>query len=286
VHDPESARAHDPSTEAGDVTAPDLLDVRDLVVTYESDAGAVRAVDGVSFAVHAGETVALVGESGCGKTSVAFALMRVMAPGARIGAGSRITFDGADLLALDERAMCDVRGRKISMIFQEPASALNPVMKVGAQVAEVALLHGERSKRAAWERAVAMLDRTGIADAARRAHQYPHELSGGMRQRVLIAMALMMRPALVIADEPTSALDVTVQAQILDLLRDLQRETGMAVLFITHDFGVVAELCSRAMVMRAGRIVEDAPVDRIFHAPADPYTAELLRAVPRLTADR
>ena len=286
MHDPESARAHDPSTEAGDVTAPDLLDVRDLVVTYESDAGAVRAVDGVSFAVHAGETVALVGESGCGKTSVAFALMRVMAPGARIGAGSRITFDGADLLALDERAMCDVRGRKISMIFQEPASALNPVMKVGAQVAEVALLHGERSKRAAWDRAVAMLDRTGIADAARRAHQYPHELSGGMRQRVLIAMALMMRPALVIADEPTSALDVTVQAQILDLLRDLQRETGMAVLFITHDFGVVAELCSRAMVMRAGRIVEDAPVDRIFHAPADPYTAELLRAVPRLTADR
>ena len=286
MHDPESARAHDPSTEAGDVTAPVLLDVRDLVVTYESDAGAVRAVDGVSFAVHAGETVALVGESGCGKTSVAFALMRVMAPGARIGAGSRITFDGADLLALDERAMCDLRGRKISMIFQEPASALNPVMKVGAQVAEVALLHGERSKRAAWERAVAMLDRTGIADAARRAHQYPHELSGGMRQRVLIAMALMMRPALVIADEPTSALDVTVQAQILDLLRDLQRETGMAVLFITHDFGVVAELCSRAMVMRAGRIVEDAPVDRIFHAPADPYTAELLRAVPRLTADR
>jgi ABC-type dipeptide/oligopeptide/nickel transport system ATPase component len=268
------------------MTAPVLLDVRDLVVTYATDAGEMRAVDGVSFAVHAGETVALVGESGCGKTSIAFALMRVMAPGARVGATSRITFDGADLLALDERAMRDLRGRKIAMIFQEPASALNPVMKVGAQVAEVALLHGERSKRAAWDLAVGMLDRTGIAGAARRAHQYPHELSGGMRQRVLIAMALMMRPALVIADEPTSALDVTVQAQILDLLRDLQRETGMAVLFITHDFGVVAELCSRAMVMRAGRIVEDAPVDRIFHAPTDPYTAELLRAVPRLSADR
>jgi ABC-type dipeptide/oligopeptide/nickel transport system ATPase component len=266
--------------------APVLLDVRDLVVTYEGDGAPVRAVDGVSFAVHAGETVALVGESGCGKTSVAFALMRVMAAGARIGAGSRVAFEGADLLTLDERAMRDIRGRKIAMIFQEPAAALNPVMKVGAQVAEVALLHGERSKRAAWDKAVAMLDRTGIAEPARRAHLYPHELSGGMRQRVLIAMALMMRPALVIADEPTSALDVTVQAQILDLLRDLQRETGMAVLLITHDFGVVAELCSRAMVMRAGRIVEVAPVDDIFHAPKDPYTAELLRAVPRLSADR
>jgi peptide/nickel transport system ATP-binding protein len=269
------------------VTAPPiLLDVRDLVVTYAGDAGTVRAVDGVSFAMHAGETVALVGESGCGKTSVAFALMRVMAAGAQLGISSRITFDGTDLLALDERAMRDLRGRKIAMIFQEPASALNPVMKVGAQVAEVALLHGEKSKSAAWSRAVAMLDRTGIDDAARRAHQYPHELSGGMRQRVLIAMALMMGPALVIADEPTSALDVTVQAQILDLLRDLQRETGMAVLLITHDFGVVAELCSRAIVMRDGKILEDAPVDQIFHAPKDPYTAELLRAVPRLTADR
>jgi ABC-type dipeptide/oligopeptide/nickel transport system ATPase component len=269
------------------MTAPaTLLDVQDLVVSYAGEAGAVRAVDGVSFMVHAGETVALVGESGCGKTSVAFALMRVMAAGAQLGASSRITFDGTDLLALSERAMRDLRGRKIAMIFQEPAAALNPVMKIGAQVAEVALLHGEKSKAAAWDRAVAMLDRTGIADAPRRAHQYPHELSGGMRQRVLIAMALMMRPALVIADEPTSALDVTVQAQILDLLRDLQEETGMAVLLITHDFGVVAELCSRAMVMRDGKILEDAPVDRIFHAPANPYTAELLRAVPRLAADR
>jgi peptide/nickel transport system ATP-binding protein len=265
---------------------PALLEVRDLTVTYAGEPAETRAVDGVSFAVRAGEIVALVGESGCGKTSIAFALMRVMAPGARLGARSHVTFDGTDLLALDERAMRDLRGRRISMIFQEPASALNPVMKVGAQVAEVALLHGERSKRAAWDRAVAMLDRTGIDDPAQRAHQYPHQLSGGMRQRVLIAMALLMRPALVIADEPTSALDVTVQAQILDLLRDLQRETGMAVLFITHDFGVVAELCSRAIVMRGGRIVEDAPVDAIFHAPVDPYTKELLRAVPRLTADR
>ena len=263
-----------------------LLDVRDLSVTYAAGGGAKRAVDGVSFSMHAGETVALVGESGCGKSSIAYALMRVMSAGARIGEGSRVTFDGADLLALGERAMRDLRGRRISMIFQEPASALNPVMKVGTQVAEVALLHGERSKRAAWDRAVAMLERTGIDRPAARARSYPHELSGGMRQRVLIAIALMMRPALVIADEPTSALDVTVQAQILDLLRDLQRETGMAVLLITHDFGVVAELCSRALVMRDGRIVEDAPVDEIFHAPKDPYTVELLRAVPRLTADR
>jgi ABC-type dipeptide/oligopeptide/nickel transport system ATPase component len=268
------------------MSEPVLLDVRDLTVTYAGEPAETRAVDGVSFAVRAGEIVALVGESGCGKTSIAFALMRVMAAGARLGAQSHVTFEGTDLLALEERAMRDLRGRKIAMIFQEPASALNPVMKVGAQVAEVALLHGERSKRAAWDRAVAMLERTGIDDPARRAHQYPHELSGGMRQRVLIAMALMMRPALVIADEPTSALDVTVQAQILDLLRDLQRETGMAVLLITHDFGVVAELCSRAIVMRNGRIVEDAPVDDIFHAPSDPYTKELLRAVPRLKADR
>ncbi|MGH7653963.1 MAG: ABC transporter ATP-binding protein [Gemmatimonadaceae bacterium] len=268
------------------MTGSPLLDVRDLTVSYATGGGETRAVDGVSFAVHAGETVALVGESGCGKSSIAYALMRVMSAGARIGTQSHVMFDGADLLTLGERAMRDIRGRRISMIFQEPASALNPVMKVGAQVAEVALLHGERSKRAAWDRAVTMLERTGIDHPAERARSYPHELSGGMRQRVLIAMALMMRPALVIADEPTSALDVTVQAQILDLLRDLQRETGMAVLLITHDFGVVAELCSRAMVMREGRILEDAPVDEIFHAPRDPYTMELLGAVPRLAADR
>ncbi len=171
----------------------------------------------------------------------------------------------------------------MSMIFQEPLAALNPVMTIGTQVAEVAIVHGERSRRAAWSAAVSMLEHTGIPEAASRAHQYPHELSGGMRQRVLIAMALLLKPALVIADEPTSALDVTVQAQILDLLRTLQRETGTAVLFITHDFGVVAECCSRALVMRAGAIVEDAPVDRLFTAPAHPYTAELLRAVPRIT---
>jgi ABC-type dipeptide/oligopeptide/nickel transport system ATPase component len=266
------------------MTAPALVEVRDLRTTYARDGGVVRAVDGVSFDVAAGETVALVGESGCGKSAIALSLMRLLPRNGRIEPGSRIAFDGRDLLSFDERAMCDLRGRRLAMIFQEPASALNPVMSVGEQVAEVALLHGERSRRAAWERAVAMLDRTGIADPRARARQYPHELSGGMRQRVLIAIALLLRPALVIADEPTSALDVTVQAQILDLLADLQRESGMAVLFITHDFAVVAESCARALVMREGRIVEDAPVDRLFRAPAHPYTAELLRAVPRLAA--
>ncbi|HLA90961.1 MAG TPA: ABC transporter ATP-binding protein [Gemmatimonadaceae bacterium] len=264
------------------MTAPALLAVRDLRTTYLRASGPARAVDGVSFDVASGETVALVGESGCGKTAIALSLMRLLPRHGRIEPGSQVAFDGRDLLGLDERAMRDLRGRRLAMIFQEPASALNPVMRVGEQVAEVARVHGERSRRAAWERAVAMLRRTGIADAPARARQYPHELSGGMRQRVLIAMALLLEPALVIADEPTSALDVTVQAQILDLLRELQRETGTAVLFITHDFGVVAELCSRALVMREGRLVEDAPVERLFAAPAHPYTAELLRAVPRL----
>jgi peptide/nickel transport system ATP-binding protein len=266
------------------MTAPPLLQVQDLRTTYVRDTGTVHAVDGVTFDVGTGEMVALVGESGCGKTALALSLMRVLSANGRLEPGSRILFDGLDLLALSERAMCDLRGRRLAMIFQEPLSALNPVMTVGAQVAEVARLHGERSRRVARDRAIAMLERTGIAAAAQRARQYPHELSGGMRQRVLIAMALLLAPSLVIADEPTSALDVTVQAQILDLLRDLQRETGMAVLFITHDFGVVAELCSRALVMREGKIVEDAPVERLFRSPAHPYTAELLSVVPRLRA--
>ena len=261
-----------------------LLQVRDLRTTYARDRERVLAVDGVSFDVRAGEIVALVGESGSGKSSVALSVMRVLSENGRIEARSRVLFDGLDLLSLSERRMRDVRGRRLAMIFQEPASALNPVMTIGEQVAEVARVHGETSRRVAWKRAVAMLERTGVTSAAQRARQYPHELSGGLRQRALIAMALLLKPSLVIADEPTSALDVTVQAQILDLLRDLQRETGMAVLFITHDFGVVAELCSRALVMRDGRIVEDAPVDRMFRAPAHPYTAELLAAVPRLSA--
>jgi ABC-type dipeptide/oligopeptide/nickel transport system ATPase component len=261
-----------------------LLEVRDLRVAYHGEGGPLQALDGVSFALDAGETVALVGESGSGKTAIALSLMRLLPRNGLVDAGSRITFDGHDMLSIDDRTMRDLRGRRLSMIFQEPMSALNPVMTVGSQVAEVARVHGERSARAAWRRAVAMLERTGIASADRYARRYPHQLSGGMRQRVLIAMALLLGPALVIADEPTSALDVTVQAQILDLLRELQRETGMAVLFITHDFGVVAETCSRALVMLRGHLVEDAPVERLFHAPQHAYTAELLRAVPKLSA--
>ena len=266
-------------------TAP-LLQLRDLRTSYIREGAALRAVDGVSFDVHAGETVALVGESGCGKTAVALSLLRLLPANGSIEPGSRVTFDGLDLLALGERELCDLRGRRLAMIFQEPASALNPVMTVGAQVAEAARLHGEQSRAAAWKRAVEMLERVGVAGAAARARQYPHELSGGLRQRVLIAMALLLSPALVIADEPTSSLDVTVQAQILDLLRDLQRETSMAVVFITHDFGVVAELCSRALVMHEGKIVEDAPVAELFRSPQHAKTAELLAAVPRLSSHR
>jgi peptide/nickel transport system ATP-binding protein len=258
-----------------------LLDVRDLAVSYASDAGDMGAVNGVSFALHAGETVGLVGESGCGKTSVGFALIRVLAAGARIGRESRILFEGADLLALDERAMRDLRGRKLSMIFQEPAAALNPVMKVGAQVAEAALLHGERSKRAAWDRAVAMLDRTGIADAARCAHRYPHELSGGMRQRVLIAAAFAMEPKLIIADEPTTALDVTVQKQILRLIRAMQRAHGTAVVFVTHDLGVVAQICDSVTLLFGGCVIEAGPVAQVMESPRHAYARALLEACPR-----
>ena len=265
-----------------------LLDVSNLRVAYAAGdrvgerIGERVAVNGISFAVAPGEIVALVGESGCGKTATALAIMGILSTGARVGPASAIRFEGRDLLTLPERDLRDLRGRRIAMVFQEPASALNPVMRVGDQVAEVSLVHGERNKAKARNQAVAMLERVGLPDAAKRYRAYPHELSGGMRQRVMLAIALLLKPALVIADEPTSALDVTVQAQVLKLLLELQRESQTAVLLITHDFGVVAETCSRAMVMRNGEIVEDAPVDAIFHAPAHAYTRELLAAMPRL----
>lgn len=263
-----------------------LLSVENLRVTYGGRDADRIAVDGISFTVEPGEIVALVGESGSGKTATGLAIMGILSPNARVSPGGAIRFEGRDLLATPERALRDLRGRRISMVFQEPAAALNPVMRVGDQVAEVALVHGERDKRAARAMAVEMLVRVGLADAERQYRSYPHELSGGMRQRVMLAIALLLKPALVIADEPTSALDVTVQAQVLSLLLDLQRESKTAVLLITHDLGVVAETCSRALVMRDGVIVESASVDDLFHAPQHPYTRELLAAMPRIRSAR
>jgi peptide/nickel transport system ATP-binding protein len=263
------------------MTSP-LLSIEDLRTYFYTDAGVARAVDGVSLHVNAGETVGLVGESGCGKTVTALSILRLIAPPGRIEPDSRIMFEGKDLLTLGPEEIRRVRGNRIAMVFQEPMTALNPVFTVGDQVAEVARVHDGASKKDAWKRAVEMLDLVGIPAADERARDYPHLLSGGMRQRVVIAMALMMRPALVIADEPTTALDVTIQAQILELLRDLQKKFGMSLLLITHDMGVVAETASRVVVMYAGEVVEQAPVERIFASPHHPYTEGLLAAMPRL----
>ncbi len=263
------------------MTSP-LLSVSDLRVSFQTDAGVARAVDGVSFTVSAGETVGIVGESGCGKTLTALSLLRLIPSGGKLAPSSRVEFEGADMLSIPERELRAVRGRRMAMIFQEPMTALNPVLTVGDQVAEVVRVHTKRSRSEAWALAVAMLARVGIPDAAARAAQYPHELSGGMRQRVMIAMALVLEPALVIADEPTTALDVTIQAQILELLRELRERIGMAVLLITHDLGVVAEMASRVLVMYAGEVVEEAPVESLFAQPIHPYTEGLLAAVPSL----
>ena len=259
-----------------------LLTVNSLRVYFDTPEGIARAVDGVSFTVAAGETVGLVGESGCGKSVTALALLRLVPPPGRIEPGSRIQFAGKDLATLPVEALRQLRGNRLAMIFQEPMTALNPVLTVGDQVAEVVRVHTSASRSEAWERAVKMLAQVGIADPAARAKQYPHELSGGMRQRVMIAMALILEPQLVIADEPTTALDVTIQAQILELLREMRDRTGLALLLITHDLGVVAEMASRVIVMYAGEIVEEAPVNALFENPSHPYTEGLLAAIPRL----
>jgi peptide/nickel transport system ATP-binding protein len=263
-------------------TGEPLLAVQSLRVTFTTERGVARAVDGVTFTVSAGETVCVVGESGCGKSMTALSLLRLVPPPGRIEPGSAIRFDGSDMLTLPDHALRAVRGRRMSMIFQEPMTALNPVLTVGDQIAEVVRVHTTASRQDAWERAVAMLREVGIADPAARAKEYPHQLSGGMRQRVMIAMALVLEPRLVIADEPTTALDVTIQAQILELLRAQRDRTGLALLLITHDLGVVAEMASRVLVMYAGQIVEEAPVASLFASPAHPYTEGLLAAVPRL----
>jgi oligopeptide/dipeptide ABC transporter ATP-binding protein len=256
--------------------------VEDLRTWFHTTDGVARAVDGVSFDIRAGETVGLVGESGSGKSVTALSLLRLVDPPGRIEAGSRIVFEGRDLLTLDEEAMRRVRGNRIAMVFQEPMTALNPVFTVGDQVAEVARIHGGASRREAWERAIEMLHAVGIPDPRVRARSYPHQLSGGMRQRVLIAMALVMNPTLLVADEPTTALDVTIQAQILELLADLQSRLGLAILLITHDLGVVAEVATRVLVMYGGQVVERAPVRELFANPRHPYTRGLLEAMPRL----
>ena len=259
-----------------------LLSVRDLHTWFRTSAGIARAVDGVSFDVQAHETVGVVGESGCGKSVTSLSILRLIQRPGRIEPGSHIEFDGVDVLALDERAMRAIRGARISMIFQEPMTSLNPVFTVGDQVAEVVRVHGDVSRREAMERAVAMLGQVGVPAPAERAREYPHQLSGGLRQRVMIAMALVMSPSLLIADEPTTALDVTIQAQILELLAGLRAKMGMSILLITHDMGVVAESCSRVLVMYAGEIVEEAPVTTLFAAAHHPYTEGLLAAMPRM----
>jgi peptide/nickel transport system ATP-binding protein len=259
-----------------------LLEVDGLQTHFFTRDGIVRAVDGVSFSVAPGETLALVGESGCGKSVTSLSILRLIAsPPGRIVAG-RVVFEGRDLLALTEDEMRAVRGDAISMIFQEPMTSLNPALTVGRQIAETLVLHRGLSQRDAMAKAVEMLRKVRMSEPARRVRQYPHELSGGMRQRVMIAMALACGPRLLIADEPTTALDVTIQAQILELMRELARETGASIVLITHDLGVVAEMAQRVVVIYAGRKVEEAPVAELFARPRHPYTRGLLGSMPRL----
>jgi ABC-type dipeptide/oligopeptide/nickel transport system ATPase component len=259
-----------------------LLEVRDLRIAFPTPEGVRRPVDGVSFEVAPGEVLALVGESGSGKTLTGLSLLRLIPPPGRIEPGSRITLEGEDLLALEGEALRRVRGRRIAMVFQDPLASLNPVLTVGDQVSETVRAHFPVSAREARSRAEALLAEVGIPDPPRRYAAYPHQLSGGMRQRVMLAIALAAEPALLVADEPTSALDVTVQAQVLALLDRLRTAHRMAVLLITHDLGIVAGRADRVAVMQAGRLVETAPTRNLFAAPAHPYTRNLLAAIPRL----
>jgi oligopeptide/dipeptide ABC transporter ATP-binding protein len=259
-----------------------LLEVKNLKVSFDTPEGRAPAVDDVSYAIRPGETLGLVGESGCGKTVTALALMRlVQTPPGRID-GGQILFKGADLLQLHERDMRKIRGNEISMVFQEPMTSLNPVFTCGYQVEEAVVLHQRLSKREANERTLEMLAMVKIPDPARVAKSYPHQLSGGMRQRVMIAMALSCNPSLLIADEPTTALDVTIQAQIIDLLLSLQEQLGMAILMITHDLGVIAETCRRVIVMYAGKVMEGATTQDLFNDPRHPYTMGLRESIPSL----
>ena len=255
-----------------------LLDVTDLSVRFDTDDGTVHAVDRMSFSLGRGEVLGLVGESGCGKSVTAMSMLRLLPETATIS--GLAFFEGTDLLTLSPRRLRRVRGKEIAFVFQEPMTSLNPVFSIGRQVGEVLRKHLELSSRAARRRTIELLELVRIPAAAQRVNEYPHQLSGGMRQRVMIAMALACDPKILIADEPTTALDVTVQAEILELLRDLQRDTGMTILLITHNWGVVADLCDRAIVMYAGQIVEQGPVEKVLADPLHPYTQLLLSAVP------
>jgi peptide/nickel transport system ATP-binding protein len=263
-----------------------LLQVRDLVVGFKSEHSFARAVDGVSFDVKRGRTLGIVGESGCGKSVTAFSIMRLLPqPHGQI-VGGQILFEGKDLVRLNEPELHRIRGDRIGMIFQEPLSALNPVHTIGRQLSEVLLLHKQVTKQQALAESVALLGKVGIPSPEIRVGEYPHQLSGGMRQRVVIAMALACNPSLLIADEPTTALDVTIQAQILELMYSLQKELGMAIMLITHDLGVIAQVCDDVVVMYAGQVAEQGPVAEIFRNPTHPYTRGLLASIPRLTTVR
>jgi len=261
-----------------------ILEVENLRTSFFTADGIVHALDNVSFNVRRGEAVALVGESGCGKSVTAMSIMRLVAPPGKITGGS-IRFRGRDLAELSERKMRNVRGNDIAMVFQEPMTSLNPVFRIGTQVAEAIRIHKDVSKKEAWRMAGEMLELVSIPDPVKRLDDYPHQLSGGMRQRVMIAMALSCDPELLIADEPTTALDVTIQAQIMELLGRLQEKLGLAILLITHDLGVVAEFCERVVVMYTGRVVEEASVRDLFERPAHPYTRGLLKSLPSVTSN-
>ena len=263
---------------------PHLLEVNDLQTQFPTRAGLVRAVDGVTFHLDRGELLGLVGESGCGKSMTALSVMRLIAPPGKIVSGE-ILFDGKDLLQLSDDDMRQMRGDDIAMIFQDPMTSLNPVFTVGEQIAEALRLHRKLSRKDARQATIEAMREVAIPDPARRLDDYPHQLSGGMRQRVMIAMALACNPKLLIADEPTTALDVTIQAQILELLDELRKQRDLAVLLITHDLGVVAEVADRVAVMYTGRIVEESPVEELFARPKHPYTEGLLRSVPKLTGE-